>query len=70
MVMDEDGRNAGNWHLAQQLAQLVIIQKQQTIQTTYHAIINDNIPTTNHTTRNVLYVLTNHITSYITIIIT
>ena len=70
MVMDEARRNGENWHLAQQLAQLVIIQKQQTTQTTYHAIINDNIPTTNHTTRNVLYVLTNHITSYITIIIT
>ena len=47
MVMDEDGRNGGNWHLAQQityhvtlyifqqLAQHVIIQKQQI---TYHVI--------------------------------
>ena len=52
MVMDKAGRNGGNWHLAQQLAQLVIIQKQQTTQTTYHAIINDNIPTTIHTPCN------------------
>ena len=29
MVMDENGRNGGKWHLAQQLAQHVIIQKQQ-----------------------------------------
>ena len=29
MVMDETGRNGWNWHLAQQLAQHVIIQKQQ-----------------------------------------
>ena len=27
MVMDENGRNEWNWHLAQQLAQHVIIQK-------------------------------------------
>ena len=27
MVMDENGRNGWNWHLAQQLAQHVIIQK-------------------------------------------
>ena len=58
MVMDEAGRNGGNWHLAQQftyhvtlyifqqLTQLVIIQKQQITQLTYHAIIN-------HTTRNI-----------------
>ena len=26
IVMDENGRNGGNWHLAQQLAQHVIIQ--------------------------------------------
>ena len=32
MVMDEAGRNGENWHLAQQLAQPVIIQKQQTTQ--------------------------------------
>ena len=32
MVMDENGRNGGNWHLAQQLAQHVIIQKQQITQ--------------------------------------
>ena len=32
MVMDENGRNGWNWHLAQQLAQHVIIQKQQTTQ--------------------------------------
>ena len=42
--MDENGRNGRNWHLAQQLAQHVIIQKQQITQLTYHAIINDNIP--------------------------
>ena len=29
IVMDEKGRNGGKWHLAQQLAQHVIIQKQQ-----------------------------------------
>ena len=29
MVMDEAGRNGRKWHLAQQLAQHVIIQKQQ-----------------------------------------
>ena len=64
MVMDETGRNGGNWHLAQQityhvtlyifqqLTQLVIIQKQQITQLTYHAIINDNIPTTIHTPCN------------------
>ena len=39
MVMDETGRNGGKWHLAQQLAQHVIIQKQQL---TYH-VINPHI---------------------------
>ena len=29
MVMDETGRNGGNWYLAQQIVQHVIIQKQQ-----------------------------------------
>ena len=29
MVMDEAGRNGGKWHLAQQLPQPVIMQKQQ-----------------------------------------
>ena len=33
MDMDENGRNGENWHLAQQLTQHVIIQKQQI---TYH----------------------------------
>ena len=31
MVMDENGRNGRKWHLAQQLAQHVIIQKKQQI---------------------------------------
>ena len=52
MVMDENGRNGGNWYLAQQLAQHVIrcILSQVVTnhtpcnQTTYHAIINNNIP--------------------------
>ena len=35
MVMDENGRNGGNWHLAQQLAQHVIMQK-----TTNHIACN------------------------------
>ena len=39
MVMDENGRNGWKWHLAQQLAQHVIIQKQQL---TYH-VINPHI---------------------------
>ena len=32
MVMDETGRNGRKWHLAQQITQYVIIQKQQTTQ--------------------------------------
>ena len=39
MVMDENSRNGWKWHLAQQLAQHVIIQKQQL---TYH-VINPHI---------------------------
>ena len=30
MVMDENGKNGRKWHLAQQITQHVIIQKQQT----------------------------------------
>ena len=37
MDLDEDGRNGGNWHLAQQLAQLVIPDKFQQI--TYHVTL-------------------------------
>ena len=51
MVMDENGRNGGKWHLAQQLAQHVIMRILSITttnipcnQTTYHAIINNNIP--------------------------
>ena len=32
MVMDENGRNGRKWHLAQQITQHVIIQKQQITQ--------------------------------------
>ena len=47
MVMDEAGRNGGNWHLAQQITQLVIkphiMQLSITIfqqQFTHHVIYN------------------------------
>ena len=42
MVMDENGRNGGKWHLAQQITQLVI--KPHIMQLSM---------TTNHTTRNI-----------------
>ena len=45
MVMDEDGRNGGKWHLAQQLAQHVIIQKQRITQPHVHSIHNNNYHT-------------------------
>ena len=55
MVMDENGRNGRKWHLAQQITHHVIIRilsitttSTTCNQTTYHAIINDNIPTTNY----------------------
>ena len=35
MVMDENGRNGGNWHLAQQITEHVIMQK-----TTKHTTCN------------------------------
>ena len=42
MVMDENGRNGGKWHLAQQLTYHVTLYIfQQFTQLTYHAIIND-----------------------------
>ena len=48
MVMDEAGRNGGNWHLAQQIVQPVIRYVLSSTtnhitcnQTTYHAIINN-----------------------------
>ena len=40
MVMDENDRNGGKWHLAQQLAQRVIIQKPKT---TIHITCNHAI---------------------------
>ena len=47
MVMDENGRNGGNWHLAQQITQLVIMRilsitttSTTCNQTTYHAIMH------------------------------
>ena len=47
MVMDETGRNVGNWHLAQQITHPVMPSTfYQFTQLTYHAIIND-------TTRNI-----------------
>ena len=65
MVMDEAGRNGWKWHLAQQITEPVILYRLQqstslhivTIhttcnQTTYHAIINNNIQATNHTPCN------------------
>ena len=65
MVMDEAGRNGGNWHLAQQLAQLVIMRILSITtnhiprnQTTYHAIINNNIPTTNHMASCITIIIT------------
>ena len=51
--MDEAGRNGWKWHLAQQFVQPVMPSTfYQFTQLTYHAIINDNIPTTIHTTCN------------------
>ena len=45
--MDENGRNGWKWHLAQQLAQHVIIQK-----TTNHIPCNALYISTNHTPCN------------------
>ena len=46
MVMDEDGRNGGNWHLAQQIVQPVIRYVLSSVtfqqQLTYH-VINPHI---------------------------
>ena len=53
MVMDENGRNGWKWRLAQQITYPVMPSTfYQFTQLTYHAIINDNIPTTIHTTCN------------------
>ena len=59
MVMDEDGRNGRKWHLAQQIVQPVIRYVLSSTtnhiprnQTTYHAIINNNIQATIHTPCN------------------
>ena len=55
MVMDEAGRNGWNWHLAQQITQLVIkphimqlsitVFQQQTTQPHAHSIHNNNYHT-------------------------
>ena len=49
MVMDEKGRNGGNWHLAQQLTYHVIIQKttnhrtrNQIINNKPHSLVHNN----------------------------
>ena len=51
MVMDEAGRNGGNWHLAQQITHHVIMRilSITTTSTTYN-----HTKTTNHTTCNVI----------------
>ena len=50
MVMDEDGRNGGNWYLAQQITYHVTLYIFQQI--THHVIMRILSITTNHTTRN------------------
>ena len=54
MVMDENGRNGGNWHLAQQITELVIKPHiMQLSMTTNHTTCN-HTKTTIHISRNVI----------------
>ena len=66
-VMDENGRNGGNWHLAQQITELVIKPHiMQSSMTTNHT-------TCNHTKTRTIHIACNHTIMhilFITIIIT
>ena len=60
MVMDEKGRNGRNWHLAQQITELVIKPHIMQLSMTTTSTTCNQTKTTNHTTRNVIYYISNY----------